>query len=1138
MFAVLLPILKSKLAVLGAVIIICLLIALGGPRVIGQQYALYCWLLAGLILVGYLIYLGISKWKAKKNARMLEGFLNQQADDQMVAQPDVQDELEAIKKKLNSAIRTLKSSRIAKGRRGAEALYVLPWYMIIGPSASGKSTAIRNSGLHFPPVDPDSEDPGKIKGLGGTRNCDWWFSNEGIILDTAGRYTLSQNVQEDREEWLSFLDMLRKARPRAPINGLILAISMDELLQKDADQLDAHARALRARVDELIMRLQIMFPIYVVFTKCDLVSGFVESFSDLSKVDREQVWGFTRRSEAVGPDFGAEFAREFDLLQRVLEQRRITNLEKQTQPARKRGVYMFPVELGAAREHLTRFIETLFRPNPYQQNPIVRGVYFTSGTQEGTPIAQVIGSMSREFGLPGDQFRQGDAVQETKAYFIRDLFQEIILGDETMVAPTTQAYRRRRLLRGLAMVGQVVVTGLLILLLVLSYGNNRQRNKRLADETIEVINSTRAAASMGFQWELLDSLDRLRTILEEREKHTPLMAQWGLHSGGVVESAARQAFFERFHDLLVLPTKSRLETQLSTTFDCDNDSIFKSQYAAFTAYQMLTLPFDSVPPATGTLKDQILKIWVTDSIPEDYRIDVRHNIQNQVDYYWAHRADTTLPPMQIEPNLRVVANAREEIGGCWTPNKLFITIIEDVNAVVGEFRYTDATRSSRVNGGSVGGAFTKKGWEDHVRPQIQNMPQRIAAEPQLRDAFAGYSPQRIQEVLSDLYANTFVSEWRGFLSSGDINTYYDMADAFEALVELGQDPSPMIDVLKKVYENSRIQNLDGDPFPRIEDEFYHLGVFLGQEGSEGGDNARYMKYLEVLNSMSADVQDIEAKLAGEARCANNLRQFKQRVTRSESSVKQLIPGSGISSIAVSFLTQPLAQGWTTALQGACACLERQWKTQVYDEFEQFLSTKYPFNPSSDADVSITELQTFFTSKFRSFVRNEMEGTEDLFIPVSDEFNRAMNAAQRIIQVLSGGAEKLRFTLTATAVNMRDIRYIDFQYGSAPPWRYVMGPPVSRDFRWPPVGTDRVEMRVDPREGGYYQPLVKTGDWCIFRLLDAARNEGGGTFAWDFESSSGNAPTLTARLTLSGGDQAFILDGHFTMFKCPESVCRR
>lgn len=198
MLSMLLPLLKSKLAKFGAVIVVAIVIAIVGSRFF-PKYRLYFYLAALLVIVVYLIYLLITKLRAKKNARMLEGFLNQQADDQLLgAQPDVADELEAIKQKLNGAIQILKKSRMAKARRGAEALYVLPWYMIIGPSASGKSTAIRNSGLHFPPVDPESEDPGKIKGLGGTRNCDWWFSNEGIIIDTAGRYTLSQNVQEDR----------------------------------------------------------------------------------------------------------------------------------------------------------------------------------------------------------------------------------------------------------------------------------------------------------------------------------------------------------------------------------------------------------------------------------------------------------------------------------------------------------------------------------------------------------------------------------------------------------------------------------------------------------------------------------------------------------------------------------------------------------------------------------------------------------------------------------------------------------------------------------------------------------------------------------------------------------------------------
>jgi type VI secretion system protein ImpL len=96
--------------------------------------------------------------------------------------PEKRAEIEQFKKQLEAAITSLKSSKLGKGKSGKAALYALPWYMIIGPSAAGKTTAIQNSGLEFP--------FGKegFSGVGGTRNCDWFFSNKAIFLDTAGRY--------------------------------------------------------------------------------------------------------------------------------------------------------------------------------------------------------------------------------------------------------------------------------------------------------------------------------------------------------------------------------------------------------------------------------------------------------------------------------------------------------------------------------------------------------------------------------------------------------------------------------------------------------------------------------------------------------------------------------------------------------------------------------------------------------------------------------------------------------------------------------------------------------------------------------------------------------------------------------------
>src|SRR5690606_7620603 len=183
---------------------------------------------------------------------------------------------------------------------------------IVGPPGAGKTTAIRHSGLDF----PLPEATGALRGVGGTRNCDWWFTNEAILLDTAGRFATQE---DDHEEWLAFLDMLRRYRSKTPINGVLVAISIADVVSATEEQIEQTAKALRARVDEVMTRLQMVVPVYVVFTKCDLIAGFVETFEDLKKSERAQIWGVTFPLQSPPADEpGKAFAAEFDLLVEAL----------------------------------------------------------------------------------------------------------------------------------------------------------------------------------------------------------------------------------------------------------------------------------------------------------------------------------------------------------------------------------------------------------------------------------------------------------------------------------------------------------------------------------------------------------------------------------------------------------------------------------------------------------------------------------------------------------------------------------------------------------------------------------------------------------------------------------------------------
>ena len=141
---------------------------------------------------------------------------------------------------MKDALATLKT---ASGNKSGY-LYDLPWYVIIGPPGAGKTTALVNSGLKFPLA--RGATPAAVAGVGGTRYCDWWFTEEAVLIDTAGRYTTQDSdAKSDKESWFSFLDLLKKSRPRQPINGVLVAISIEDILTMSRQDLAAHADAIR-----------------------------------------------------------------------------------------------------------------------------------------------------------------------------------------------------------------------------------------------------------------------------------------------------------------------------------------------------------------------------------------------------------------------------------------------------------------------------------------------------------------------------------------------------------------------------------------------------------------------------------------------------------------------------------------------------------------------------------------------------------------------------------------------------------------------------------------------------------------------------------------------------------------------------
>ncbi|MEO1658084.1 MAG: type VI secretion system membrane subunit TssM [Pseudomonadota bacterium] len=392
------------------------------------------------------------------------------------------------------------------GGGGRSKLYELPWYLMIGPPGSGKTTALRNASLGL--YNDDAGDV-TVAGIGGTRNCDWLFADEAVMIDTAGRFTTQDSDQDtDAKEWLGFLSILKKRRPRQPLNGLIVAVPADTLAGSQ-DLRDRQARQIRARLKEVTDQLAMNLPVYVILTKADRLSGFEEFFGELTAAERAQVLGFTfpiDRSED-GSAIGLA-SSEFEALSSSVAARLHARIEHDRDPARRVRMMSFLQELANLKAPLQAFLTKCFRADAFQTQPLLRGFYLTSATQEGSPIDRVLGTMMAGLDTPMAALPSRGA---SKTFFLEQLLKDTMLG-EAGIAGINQAAEARMEKRRTMVVAAL---GLLTVLTVVGWGLSWRKNAsmiaNLEKQTADYVAALPDGGSANLE-EVTSLLNQLRAL--------------------------------------------------------------------------------------------------------------------------------------------------------------------------------------------------------------------------------------------------------------------------------------------------------------------------------------------------------------------------------------------------------------------------------------------------------------------------------------------------------------------------------------------------------------------------------------------------------------------------------------------------
>jgi type VI secretion system protein ImpL len=578
-------------------------------------------------------WLGWEWWRLRRarleNARLLEVLASGGETDSAARAAR---EVAVLRQRFEEAAAVLKTARF-KGPDGENRfVHELPWYVFIGAPGSGKTTALVNSGLHFP-LKGAGSDPA-LAGVGGTRNCDWWFTDDAVLLDTAGRYTTQESdLEADSAAWLGFLDLVKRFRPRRPLNGALVTLSVSDLMMWNEEERKRYAWHVRARVAELYERLGVRFPIYLVVTKTDLLAGFLEMFGELDADARARVWGATFGYSTDGFVLGSpgqRFAEEFRDLENRLYGEMLDRLQQEPDLQRRAAVYRFPQQFRSLGPLIEQFLDLAFIGVPGAPEPVLRGVYFTSGTQEGSPIDRVLGTLARSFGL---ERAAGPALAGSgKSFFLMRLLRGVIFPESGLAGSDPAIDRQGRLHRMLAY-GSIAALGtVLALLWTWSYLGNReyiataQSATATAKAELEKLGPPRA----GDEAQLLRALNSLQALpggyRDQKAGHSPSPG-FGLSQTAKVGAQALRAYRNALRDALFPRLAMSLEASIRESLRSSaREGLDESLAAYLSLYEGSkadSKPIESVarriwrlPDAEGAVLLAHLQAGLEDGAPE------------------------------------------------------------------------------------------------------------------------------------------------------------------------------------------------------------------------------------------------------------------------------------------------------------------------------------------------------------------------------------------------------------------------------------------------------------------------------------------------------------------------------------------
>ncbi len=1080
-------------------------------------------ILIGALFLILVLKLVLGAWRRKKtNAALVDG---------IAKGPKTADrELNTLNERFTQAIDVLKTAGGGGSfmKRG-QFLYELPWYIFIGAPGSGKTTALLNAGLTFPLAEKLGN--ASVRGVGGTRNCDWWFTDEAVLIDTAGRYTMQESdAQVDASAWDGFLALLKKSRPRRPINGVLLTINIQDLLQQTPPERKEHAAKLRARMQELAEKLGVRAPVYVLVTKADLIAGFNEMFEDLGKEERNQVWGFSfPHAPGSNDDPLTQFGSEFAALEKRVRDRVMDRMNAEHEVLKRAAIFNFPQQFSGIRGLLGGFLEQVFGGGgSLEERPLLRGVYFTSGTQEGTPIDRVMGTLARTFGV--ERRLPQVAGARGKSFFLHRLLKDVVFKEQGLVGENRRVEVRRRRWRAAGFAFTALASVVLIAGWSVSFMKNRAYVAEIEAKLPEVARAvdTVPPATSGDVTPLPPVLGLVRGTARTPAfdvQDPPLSMAFGLYQGEKLDAGAELGYNRLLDKALMPRVVRRLEERLR---GASRDNL-EFAYEGLKNYLMLYTPEHFDPES--------FKAWVA----IDWDVTFERSLSPEDREALAAHLDAMLqhgaPPPAAPMDKQLVAGVRDMLVAYPLEFRIFsrlkrMRVGADIPAfsVAGAAGPSALTVFERVSGEpltqGIPGLFTRDGYRQAFEKSVERATRQLAGEEEwvlgVKRPAGALSTVRADPELTDrvrrLYFEEYIKTWDRYIADVRIVKMSGLDQSLQVARALSGVDSPLAAFMRGVTRETTLvqkrtevdmNTVAGSIKYRLDeakDELAALSGGVPGVKSGGVNDGRPLEqmvddhFAHIHRLMAGTPPPMDAVL----RLFNDVYVQLSAVDQAQKT-KSAPPSGGAERIRAEAGQQPEPiRSMLEKLSGAAASqgrtVERQSLTSelkpVADVCRRAINGRYPFTASSRADVLPEDFSQLFGvgGMFDEFFQTKLAPLVDTgsnpwrFKPTGDN-SRPVNVAaladfQRAARIkevfFRGGGKNPSFKVDLRAIELQDgLQAVTIDIDGQV-FKFVPGNTAPITVQWPsPRVASQIKVQAEP--GG--SPVLFEGPWALFRMFD-------------------------------------------------------